>query len=62
MSNMASDAKACFSLKVEYHAVIWYLYLKGQTGKEIHGKLADVYGVSDHLMLRLNLGRGIQTW
>ena len=40
MANMASDAKACFSSKVEYRAVIWYLYLKG---KEIHGELADVY-------------------
>ena len=39
---MASDAKACFSSKVEYRAVIRYLYLKGKTGKEIHG-LADVY-------------------
>ena len=43
---MASDAKACFSSKVEYRAVIQYLYLKGKTGKEIHGKLADVYGSS----------------
>ena len=43
---MASDAKACFSSKAEYRAVIWYLYLKGKTGKEIHGKLADVYGSS----------------
>ena len=41
---MASDAKACFSSKVEYCAVIQYLYLKGKTGKEIHGELADVYG------------------
>ena len=41
---MASDAKACFSSKVEYRAVIWYLYLKGKTGKGIHGKLANVYG------------------
>ena len=41
---MASDVKACFSSKVEYHAVIRYLYLKGKTGKEIHGELADVYG------------------
>ena len=40
---MASDAKACFSSKVEYRAVIRYLYLKG---KEIHGELADVYGSS----------------
>ena len=46
MSNMASDAKACFSSKVEYHAVIWYLYLKGKTGKEVHGELAVVYGSS----------------
>ena len=43
---MASDAKACFSSKVEYHAVIQYLYLKGKTGKEIHGELVDVYGSS----------------
>ena len=43
---MASDAKACFSFKVEYCAVIRYLYLKGKTGKEIHGELADVYGFS----------------
>ena len=46
MSNIASDAKACFSSKVEYRAVIRYLYLKGKTGKEIHGELADVYGSS----------------
>ena len=46
MSNMASNAKASFSSKVEYHAVILYLYLKGKTGKEIHGELADVYGSS----------------
>ena len=46
MSNMASDARACFSSKVEYRAVIRYLYSKGKTGKEIHGKLADVYGSS----------------
>ena len=43
---MASDAKACFSSKVECRAVIWYLYLKGKTRKEIHGELADVYGSS----------------
>ena len=40
---MASDAKACFSSKVEYSAVIRYLYLKDTTGKEIHGELTDVY-------------------
>ena len=55
MSNMASDAKACFSSKVEYRAVIRYLYLQGKPGKEIH-ELADVYGSSHHLMLRLNSG------
>ena len=43
---MASDAKACFSSKVEYRAVNRYLYLKGKTGKEIHGALANVYGSS----------------
>ena len=43
---MASDAKACFSSKVEYRAVIRYLYLKGKAGKENHGELADVYGSS----------------
>ena len=43
---MASDAKACFSSKVEYLAVIRYLYLKGKTGNEIHGELTDVYGSS----------------
>ena len=56
MSNMASDAKACFSSKVEYCAVIRYLYLKGRTGKEIHGELADFMGLLHHLMLRLNSG------
>ena len=46
MLNMASDAKACFSSKVEYRAVIQDLYLKGKKGKEIHGEIADVYGSS----------------
>ena len=46
MSNMASDAKACFSFKVEYRAVIRYLYLKGKTSKEIQGVIADVHGSS----------------
>ena len=33
------DAKACFSSKVEYRAVIRYLYLNGiLTGKELHGE------------------------
>ena len=43
---MSSDAKMCFSSENEYRAVIRYLYLKGKTGKEIHGELADVYGSS----------------
>ena len=43
----SSDAKACFSSKVEYHAVIRYLYLKGKIGKEVHSKSADVYGSSE---------------
>ena len=43
---MASEAKACISSKVEYHAAIWYFYLKGKTGKEIHGEIADIYGSS----------------
>ena len=43
---MASDAKACFSSKVEYRAVIRYLYLKGKTGNEIYDEFADVYGSS----------------
>ena len=43
---MASDAKVSFSSKVEYRAVIWYLYLKGKTGQEIHCELTNVYGSS----------------
>ena len=43
---MASDAKACFSSKAEYRAVIRYWYLNGKTDKEIYGELADVYGSS----------------
>ena len=46
MSNMASYAKACFSSKAENPAIILYLYLKGKTGKEIHGELVDVNGSS----------------
>ena len=46
MSNMASDAKVSFSSKVEYRAVIRYLYLKGKTGREIHCELTNVYGSS----------------
>ena len=46
MSNMVSDAKACFSSKVEYPALIRYLCLKDKTGKEIHCELANAYGSS----------------
>ena len=42
LHHMASYAKACFLSKFEYRAVIRYLYLKGKTGKEMHGELADV--------------------
>ena len=43
---MASDAKVSFPSKVEYRAVIRYLYLKGKTGQEIHCELTNVYGSS----------------
>ena len=56
MSNMASDAEICFSSKVEYRAVIRYLYLKDKTGKEIHGELADVYGSSAPSYAQVNSG------
>ena len=46
VSNMASDAKVSFSSKVEYRAVIWYLYLKGKTGQKIYCELTNVYGSS----------------
>ena len=46
-----------FHLKLST-AVIRYLYLKGKTGREIHGELADVYGSSHHLMLRLKFWVG----
>ena len=41
---MASDAKVSFSSKVEYRAVIRYLYLKEKTGQEIQCELTNVYG------------------
>ena len=43
---MASDAKVSFSSKVEYRAVIQYLYLKGKTGQEILCELTNVYDSS----------------
>ena len=56
MSNMASGAKACFSSKAEYRALIRYLYLKGKTGKEIHGELADVCGSTTTSYALVNSG------
>ena len=55
---MAGDAKACFSSKVEYRAVIRYLYLKDKTSKEIHGELADVYGSSAPFYAQVKFGKG----
>ena len=46
MSNMVGDKKGSFSSKVEYRAVIRYLYLKGKTGQEVHCELTNVYGSS----------------
>ena len=43
---MASDAKVSFSSKVEYRAVIRFLYLKEKTGQEIHCEFTNVYGSS----------------
>ena len=56
---MASDAKVSFSSKVEYRAVIRYLYLKGKIGQEIHCELTSVYGSSaPSYMHKLNSGLG----
>ena len=55
---MASNAKVSFSSKVEYRAVIRYLYLKGKTGQEIHCELTNVYRSSHHRMHKLNSGLG----
>jgi hypothetical protein len=46
LNELTSAAKACFSFRVEYRAVIRCLYLKGKAGKEIHDELVDVYGSS----------------
>ena len=58
MSNMASDAKVSFSSKVEYRAVIRYLYLKGKTGQEIHCELTNVYGSSAPLYAQVKFWVG----
>ena len=57
MSNMASDANACFSSKVEHRAVIRYLFLQGKSGKEKKTASKPMFmGLLHHLMLRLNSG------
>ena len=51
-----SDAKACFSSKVEYRVVIQYLYLKGKTARKYTASLPMFMGLLHHLMLGLNYG------
>ena len=58
MSNLASDAKVSFSSKVEYCAVIRYLYLKGKTGQEIHCELTNVYWSSAPLYAQVKFWVG----
>ena len=58
ISNMASDAKVSFSSKVEYGAVIRYLYLKGKTGQEIHCEMTNVYGSSAPLYAQVKFWVG----
>ena len=52
MSNMASDAKACFSSKVEYCAVIRYLYLfvcvKVLQPSQPNGVMSSVVSLPNH--------------
>ena len=56
------DTQVSFSSKVEYFAVIRYLYLKGKTGQEIHCELTNVYGSSAPPYAQVKiLGWGIQT-
>ena len=55
---MANDAKVSFSSKVEYRAVIWYLYLKRKTVQEIHCELANVYGASAPLYAQVKFWVG----
>ena len=54
----ASNAKVCFSSKVEYRAVIRYLYLKGKTGQEIHCELTNVYQSSAPLYAQVKFWVG----
>ena len=55
---MASDAKESFSSKVEYRAVIRYLYLKGKTGQEMHCELTNDYGSSAPLYAQVKFWVG----
>ena len=55
---MASDAKASFPSKVEYRAVIRYVYLKRKTDQEIHCKLTNVYGSSAPLYAQVKFWVG----
>ena len=56
--HMASDAKVSCSSKVEYHAVILYLYLKGKTGQEMQCELTNVYGSSAPLYAQVKFWVG----
>ena len=53
---MASDAKTCFSSKVEYLAVILYLYLNSKQARKYTASKPMCVGLLNHLMLRLNSG------
>ena len=55
---MASDAKVSFSSKVEFRAVIRYLYFKWKTGQEIHCVLTNVYGSSAPLYAQVKFWVG----
>ena len=56
MSNMASDAKACFTSKAEYRAVIRYLYLKGKIGKEMRGELVYESSAPSYVKVKFCVG------
>ena len=55
---MASNAKVSFSSKVEYRAIIRYLYLKVKKGQEIHCELTNVYGSSAPLYAQVEFWVG----
>ena len=58
MSNMASDAKACFSSKVQYRAIIQYLIIQVKQARNYTVSQPMFMGLLHHLMLRLNSGQG----